>query len=350
MKPFLTLAVLVAIGAAAYFLWWKPRQATPAQGGGEIGLPGPGGTVPGLSAVTPPAPGAGAGAGSAQPAGDPVPAPAAAIPAAVKADYDKAEALWKEAAAAGDASTGRQAPVLARLYSKVLMGLYNQPGAKATEDQLVATRLQPLGAALFFTKTRYTDDALFAVHTVVSGDVPDRIAKQYGMSYQHLNRLRGRDVNDSALRAGETLKVIKAKDNGGSHLHVDKSDYLLDVYVGGVFAKRYDISIGAPQTPTPLGKTQATDLVYDPPWTNPADGEVIPPKDPRNILGGVWIAVSSEGIGQTGIGLHGYTGEDQTLRQQASNGCLRLGNEAIKELAYLIAHPNRTPTTVEIVE
>jgi lipoprotein-anchoring transpeptidase ErfK/SrfK len=64
----------------------------------------------------------------------------------------------------------------------------------------------------------------------------------------------------------------------------------------------------------------------------------------------VWIALSPDGIGKTGFGLHGYTGEDQTLRKQASNGCLRLGNEAIKELAYLISHPNRSPTAAEIVD
>lgn len=341
---YLTFIMLIAAVASAYVFWWKPRQATAAlPAPSESVIPGPGGqsagNAPGVAATSPSAT---VGGGEAQ--------PPAAVPAAVKADYDKAEALWKEAGAAGNVVTAKSAPQIARLYSTVLQALYNQPGAKALEDQLVETRLTPLGTALFFTKTRYSDDPLFGVHSVVSGDVPDKIAKSYGMSYQQLNRLRNRDINDAALRAGETLKVIKTKENGGCLLHADKSDYYVDAYVGGVFARRYDISIGAPESPTPLGKTQVTDLVFDPPWTDPKSGEVYQPKDPRNILGGVWIALSPEGIGQTGIGLHGYTGEDQTLRQQASNGCLRLGNEAIKELAYLIAHPNRTPTTVEIVE
>lgn len=349
---FLTFLVLVAAVASAYVFWWKPRQAAAAMPAPtEAGIPGPGGpaagTAPGVVANPP------AGAASATPGAAPATAPAdapAAVPAAVKADHDKAEALWQEAAAAGDPTASKQAPQMARLYTKVLQALYNQPGAKALEDQLVATRLQPLGAALFFSKTRYSDDPLFGVHTVVSGDVPDKIAKQYGMSFQQLNRLRNRDPNDGALRAGETLKVIKTKENGGSLLRADKGDYLLDVYVGGVFAKRYDVSIGAPESPTPLGRTVVTDLVFNPPWTDPKSGEVYQPNDPRNILGGVWIALSPEGIGQTGIGLHGYTGEDQTLRKQASNGCIRLGNEAIKELAYLIAHPNKSPTAAEIVE
>ena len=347
MKPFVTLVVLVAVVSAAYVYWWKPRQAASAMPApSAAGIPGPGaaaGSVPGVAA---PVPGSSAAIPTAV-AGDQAPA---AVPAAVKADYDKAEALWQTAVAAGDVVTSPSAPQIARLYSKVLQGLYNQPGAKALEDQLVTTRLTPLGSALFFTKTRYPDDVLFGVHSVVGGDNPDRIAKQNGMSSQQLNRLRNRDLNDGALRVGETLKVVKAKENGGCLLHADKSDYYVDVYVGGIFARRYDVSIGAAQSPTPVGKTQVTDLVFDPPWTDPKSGEVYPPKDPRNILGGVWIALSSEGIGQTGIGLHGYTGEDQTSRKQASNGCIRLGNEAIKELAYLIAHPNRSPTTALIVE
>ena len=348
MKAFVNLVLIVAVVTAAYLFWWKPRQAASAvPAPSEAGIPGPGAAAGNVAAVVGPV--GGSSATVAAVGGDPVAIPAA-VPANVKADYDKAEALWQTAVAAGDVVTSPSAPQIARLYSKVLQGLYNQPGAKALEDQLVTTRLTPLGTALFFTKTRYSDDALFGVHNVVSGDVPDKIAKSYGMTYQQLNRMRNRDINDASLRAGEVLKVVKTKENGGCLLHCDKSDFSVDAYVGGVFARRYDVSIGAPQSPTPIGKTQVTDLVFDPPWTDPTSGEVYPPKDPRNILGGVWIALSSEGIGQTGIGLHGYTGEDQTPRKQASNGCIRLGNEAIKELAYLIAHPNKSPTAVVIVE
>lgn len=328
MKAFVALLVVAALAAGSYW-WWAKRSATVGEQP-TVGLPGPEGTLPG-------------------PAGNPPPAnpPAPAIPAAVQADYDKAEALWK--ATAGDVPLSASAPELSRLYSTVLKGLYNQPGSKALEEQLVQTRLSPLGAALFFSKARY-DDPLFATHVVVAGDVPDKLAKQYGMSYQQLNRLRGRDVNDSALRVGETLKLIRMKESGGSLLHVDKSDFYTDVFIGGRFARRYDISIGAPESPTPVGVTKVVDLVFNPTWKDPKSGEIYQPGDPRNILGGVWIALAPEGINETGIGLHGYTGEDQTLRRQASNGCLRLGNEAIKELAYLIAPPNRSPTVVEIVE
>jgi len=335
MKVFVALIVIAACAAGGYF--WMAKR--PVANDTPTNIPGPGGGIPG---PTPGQPGTPTIPGAQH--SDP---PSPTVPAAVKADYDKAEALWKNTT--GDVPTSAAAPQLARLYSTVLKGLYNQPGAKALEDQLLQTRLAPLGTALFFTKARY-DDALFVNHTVASGDVPDKLAKQFGMSYQQINLLRGRDVENSNLRVGETLKLIRQKESGGCFLHADKSEFYVDAYVSGVFARRYDISIGAPESPTPLGVTKVVDLVFNPTWKDPKTGEVYQPGDKRNILGGVWIALSPDGINETGIGLHGYTGEDQTLRRQASNGCLRLGNEAIKELAYLISHPNRSPTAVEIVE
>lgn len=337
MKAFVALIVIAGLAAGGYV--WLGKHKAAADKPAQLSIPGPDGAIPGPAGQPP-----GAGQPGAQVPANP---PGPSIPAAVKADYDKAEALWK--AAAGDVATAPSAPELARLYSKVLKGLYNQPGAKALEEQLVKERLTPLGTALFFSKARY-DDSLFEAHVVVAGDVPDKLAKQYGMSYQQLNRLRGRDVNDSSLRLGETLKLIREKESGGSFLHVDKGDFCLDAYVGGIFARRYDVSIGAPESPTPLGLTKVVNLVFNPKWKDPKSGQEYPPGDSHNILGGVWIALSPDGINETGIGLHGYTGEDQTLRRQASNGCVRLGNEAIKELAYLITYPTVSPTAVEIVE
>lgn len=341
MKPFLIL-VLIAGGAAG---WWFLRTPAPTDGEGAVtdttGIPGPDGVpaptadpnaVPGPGAVPPPA-----GGGDA--------------PTGIADAYAQAEALWTAAAAASPEDPARHAsaPDLARRYTAILRSTYADPASTAFADRLVAERLTPLGTALFFSRNRYEDE-LFALHTVQSGDVPDRIARQYGMSYQHLNRLRGRDINDSALRVGETLKVIRQAAAGGTSMHVSKSAFRLDLFVGGVFARRYDIAIGAPATPTPVGKTFVTNLVYNPQWTDPVSGKVFEPGDPGNILGGVWLALDPDGIqGKTGIGLHGYTGNDRSLRIQASNGCLRLDNDQVKELSYVVSHPQRSPCTVEIV-
>lgn len=340
MRAVLILLVLAAIGYAGWS-WYTGRTAT---------------DVPGMPAVTPgPAAPAATPASSAtaQTPANPPPAPPAAIPIEVKPDFDQAEALWQQLASSGQApAQSAKAPLLGRLYSNVLRAVYNKPGQKTFEQTLVETRLAPIGQELFFAKTRFGADetGLMATHPVQSGENPDRIARKYGMSMEFLNRIRGRDANDSRLNAGDNLKVVMVADRGGFAIHIDKGDFLLDCYVGGVFAKRYPVSHGAAQTPTPVGRTKLTDRVLDPPWTHPVTRKVYSPNDPENILGKVWMAFAPEGLGQPGLGIHGYTGPNPQMRALVSNGCIRMENDSALELYRTLSHPNRCPCTVEIVD
>lgn len=335
MRAFLILLILVAIGYAGWS-WYTGRN--PA-------------SVPVVTKAEPVM--GDAPPVTAQPPVNPPPPPPPAIPAEVKADFDQAEALWQQAVAAGQQpAQGIQAPHMGRLFSKVLRGIYNKPGQQALEKVLVEQRLTPIGFELFFSKSRFPTDetGLMAVHTVQPGESPDRIAKRYGMSMELLNRIRGKDANDSRLNAGDSLKVVKVGDKGGFLLHIDKSDFFIDSFIGGVFAKRYAISHGALQTPTPIGHTKLTDRVLDPSWTHPVTHKVYGPNDPENILGRVWMAFSADGIGQGGLGIHGYTGPNPQMRAMVSNGCIRLENDNALELYRTLSHPNRCKCDVEIVD
>jgi lipoprotein-anchoring transpeptidase ErfK/SrfK len=278
-----------------------------------------------------------------------VTAQAAPLPAAAQKAWDEAEALWS--AAGGQAAQSQQAPRMARLYTQALQAMYNLPGNHDREAKLIAERLQPLGEALFFTKARFGDDpsGLMGVHVVAPGENPDAIARALGMSRELLNRLRGKDVNDANLRAGETLKIVKVKEKGGFQLHIDLSDYVMDLTIGGVFAKRYIISHGAKESPTPTGRTALTDRVWHPQWTHPQTKKVMPYGDPENILGPIWLPFDAKQLGQNGIGIHGYTGADAKMQAMVSNGCIRLQNQDAEELYQLISSPQRAPTTVENV-
>jgi lipoprotein-anchoring transpeptidase ErfK/SrfK len=237
-----------------------------------------------------------------------------------------------------------------KLYSDVLRAMYDLPGNHDAEDKLVNERLVPLGKALFFSKAKYPNDpsGLLDVHLVSSGENPDGIARSYGMSREMLNRLRGKDVNDASLRSGEALKVVKVKEAGGYHIDIDLSDYTLDLFIGGAFAKRYTIAHGAKESPTPVGTTALTDRVWHPQWTHPQTKKVMPYGDPENILGPIWLPFDGKQLGQSGIGIHGYTGADGRMQAQVSNGCIRMQNEDAEELFQLISHPQRAPTSVTI--
>lgn len=332
-----TLVILLLLAAAAFFgwRWYAGRQA------GAAPATAPGGAQ-GFGGATPPAKGFGD-----NPQGD------APLPGELKADYDQAEALWAAQAKDGAPASGGKAPLLDKLYSKVLQGIYNKPGQKALELRLVADRLTPLGNELFFSHTRYPDDetGILQLHEVQPGESPDRIAKHYGMSVELLNRLRGMtNLTDASLHAGDRVKVVAVKEHGGYLLHVKKSDFYLDCYIAGLFARRYPISIGAKESPTPVGRTHLVDRVLDPTWTDPHNHVTYQPGDPGNILGGVWMSFSPDGIGQSGLGIHGYTGANARMQAMVSNGCVRLDTPQAKELYQTLAHPDRCPTQVEIVE
>jgi lipoprotein-anchoring transpeptidase ErfK/SrfK len=336
MRAFFILLVLAAIGFVGW-KWYSARQAAESATKTEQ-------VAAADAAKAPAAGGQGFGGSDEQPA---------AIPPELKAMYDQAEALWAASSKDGGPATNAKAPLLDQLYSKVLQGIYNKPGQKALELRLVADRLTPLGNELFFSKTRYPDDetGVFVLHEAQPGESPDRIAKKYGMSIELLNRMRGMtNLQDASLHAGDRLKVATVRDHGGYFLHVDKGDFYLDCYVAGLFARRYPISHGAKETPTPVGKTHLIDRVLDPTWTDPHTHEVYQPEDPRNILGRVWMAFSPDGIGQSGLGIHGYTGPNPKMQAMVSNGCVRLDTPQAQELYQTICHPNRCPTAVEIVE
>ncbi|HYE04859.1 MAG TPA: L,D-transpeptidase family protein [Planctomycetota bacterium] len=337
----LVLLVLVVGGVAGGWWWWSNRAPAPAE----------------VSPFAPSAPAeATPASGSATPITTPAPPPLPAVaepPAAAREALAKADALWDAAAKAGTSpTTAKNAPEIARAYTDALTALYNQPGQAELEKRLVAERLTPLGNELFFAKTRFAEDAtgLIGVHQVASGESPEVIAKKYGMSFEFLNRLRGKGPEDSSLKPGDSLKVVKVKEKGGFHLRIDKSDYLLDCFVGGVFAKRYIISHGASVSPTPLGKTRMVNRVWHPDWTHPETNEVLTYGDPRNILGPIWLPFDDVGIGQRGIGIHGYTAADSKLGAMVSHGCVRMDNDAAEELYRTLSHPDRCPASVEIVD
>jgi len=279
---------------------------------------------------------------------NPVATPAAPLPAAAKQALDQAEALWSQAGT--DAASAPSAPRMARLYSQVLLAMYDLPGNHDAEEKLLKERLIPLGQGLFFSTAKWPNDdsGLMGVHVVESGQSPDGIARDYGMSQELFNRLRNKPVSSSELRVGETVKIVKVKEAGGNRIEIDLSDYTLDLFIGGAFAKRYEITHGAKESPTPTGTTQLTNRVWQPSWTHPQTKEEFRYGDKRNILGPIWLAFDPKMLGASGIGIHGYTGADAKMQVQASNGCIRMQNQDAEELYQLIAHPGRAPTAVEI--
>ena len=106
------------------------------------------------------------------------------------------------------------------------------------------------------------------------------------------------------------------------------------------------MTIGTDQK-TPPGKYVVGVRNPKPAWWPPAEMQIkeVPIKygDPRNPLGEWWISLDHDLY--HGIGIHG-TNEPGTIGTKVSNGCVRMLNEEVGEVAA-IAFKGMTVTIVE---
>ncbi len=273
---------------------------------------------------------------------------------------EKTDAAWEEIAAAdGNPAIHERTVALARAYSRVLRGTYNKPGYAELQQRLVA-RLTPVGEHLFFEPTQYhgEETGLIRYHQIGQGELFPSIGRKYGLSEEHINLMRGKEPKNEQYRAGERIKVVDTLGNGGFLLHIDKSDFYMDLFVGGVFCKRFPIGHGKPGYETPTGETVIIERLASPAWTNPEDNKVYHKGDPGYIIGDYWLGFREYG-GRAGLGIHGYTGEGKAIGAKVSSGCIRMRNEDA-ELLFNVLVPvgtypkigfkSRAPMKVEIVE
>lgn len=206
------------------------------------------------------------------------------------------------------------------------------PALDPREASLLGDTLEPYCRRAFFGPELLPEMERLGlrVHTIVAGELPGEIARRYRTGaglFPYMNQ----DYDERRLHVGQRLKVLDLSDKSLA-LVVTKSLYRLSVWRTApngrqpILVAHVAVGLGAPNSPTPTGETRITRRVLDPEWTHPETREVIAPRDPRNILGGYWIALDTEGIDQSGIGLHGFTGDvpRNWIEQPASHGCVRL--------------------------
>lgn len=99
----------------------------------------------------------------------------------------------------------------------------------------------------------------------------------------------------------------------------------------------FDVAVGAPDSPSPVGTFIIVNRLDRPTYYKP--GVVIPP-GPTNPLGTRWL-----GLDIAGYGIHG-TDNPRSIGHARSHGCIRLRNRDVEELFALV----RAGDTVEIHE
>lgn len=201
--------------------------------------------------------------------------------------------------------------------------------------------LAELAHQMIFSRGVVEGDPLAHWHTVSSGDTLGKIAKQAAISEDLLAQINHLP-NKNFIRLGQRLKVI----HGPFHATVNKTAHELHIYLQDVYVHSFKVALGA-QGSTPTGRWKVVNHLQNPGWTDPRTGKKWHPDDPENPIGEFWIGlegIEGDAVGQFGYGIHG-TIEPETIGQDVSMGCVRLGAEAIAWV-YKVLVPGRSFVTI----
>jgi len=190
------------------------------------------------------------------------------------------------------------------------------------------------------------DEKDVELYEIQQGDTLEMIARKF----KALNGVKGAIMyvnnytENALLRAGRKVRLAK----GTWSILVDKSLFKMWVMYEGCPFKAYTITIGAPNKETPVAKFVMGGKNPNPAWWPPPDVKItgktpVPYGDPQNPLGKWWISLEHDI--HHGIGIHG-TNDPGSIGSKASNGCVRMLNEEVVEVAAL-AFKGMVVTVVE---
>ncbi len=151
---------------------------------------------------------------------------------------------------------------------------------------------------------------------------------------------------DAALAAGDPRKNADAAVRPTRRIVVSIPDRRLAVIENDVVLRQFAVSVGSPNTPSPVGTFTIVTRIDRPTYYAP--GKVIPP-GARNPLGTRWL-----GLNVKGYGIHG-TDVPSSIGHARSHGCIRLRNRDVEQLFDLVRpgdvvelHAERTPELAQL--
>lgn len=203
-----------------------------------------------------------------------------------------------------------------------------QPLAVAPNaSEKLLTLLGDLNSQIVFTGASAPEKADYTIDT---GDSLGKLAKKYSTTIELIKKSNG--LTRDMIRVGDRLRIYQGK----FAVEISKSANTLTVTDNGKFFKCYRVGTGQ-FSRTPTGTFKLTTRLDKPAWYR-TDGSTIPFGSPENILGTHWL-----GLDVPRYGIHG-TWETNSIGKQSSAGCVRLLNDDIAELYFLL--PTGTPVTI----
>ncbi|MEK6643277.1 MAG: L,D-transpeptidase family protein [Planctomycetota bacterium] len=193
-------------------------------------------------------------------------------------------------------------------------------GLPASEEDYVRTELGRISEAMLFSRATNLGDPLTTAHIITSGDTLHAISGRHGITEELLGSINQiKEAN--RLQVGQRIKVIR----GPFRAVIDKSDHRMDVYLGDLFVRSFNVGLGA-NGYTPTGAWVVNNKLSNPDWTDPNTNRHFLADDPDNPIGERWIGLhgtDGDAIAKVGFGIHG-TIDAASIGQDKSMGCVRM--------------------------
>ncbi len=160
---------------------------------------------------------------------------------------------------------------------------YKSPDLTPDQHRELLDLLDPLAGRVVYSREHITE----LPYKVRRNEKLADVAAQYNVPVQLLQKINGID-NPDVLLPGSELKVLR----GPFEAEVDLKGQELTVFLDGLYAGRFPISVGS--DPQPLGgEFEVRDKQLDKAYFA-MDGRMIPADSPANPFGRVWLDLGRE--------------------------------------------------------
>ena len=251
------------------------------------------------------------------------------------------------------ATTGSLADAQAKLDAGDFLAARNMLNASLSSGKLADAEtkaakqmLNKVNETVVFSPRKFASDTITSTYDVKPGDRLDRIARQYEITTELLQRIN--NISDPRkMKAGANLKVV----SGPFHALVDKSDFTLEIWLGNpgeaksMYVTSFPVGLGRDDsTPTGTWIVETQKKLKNPTYYSPRGEGVIQADDPDNPLGEYWIGltgVDGHANGKQSYGIHGTIRPD-SIGKQESMGCVRLINDDVAKVFELLVEGKST--------
>ncbi|MEM6779010.1 MAG: L,D-transpeptidase family protein [Planctomycetota bacterium] len=193
---------------------------------------------------------------------------------------------------------------------------YETPNLTSDQREQLLIRLDPLASEVVYSQEHLLDKP----HRVGPNETLMEIAKQYDVPWQLLANING--ISDPVtVLPGRDLKVVR----GPFRADVDLANRELTLFVGDLYAGRFPVAVGSDPSPKPgtytIQEKQSAKTYYD------MSGTPIPPGNPRNPYGSMWIDLGS------GLSLHGSPEADRP----STEGCISVAGNYARDVFGILS-------------